>query len=134
MVTKRLPEHLLRRRKAPTDCAKCGGPFSTRSYEERSGRVRIRRFCPVCKSADTKTWNQINPEKRRSHKAVEVALARGEISRRACERCGELDAQAHHYKMPLEIMWLCPKHHAERHMELRAAKKKPPSQRNETAA
>jgi hypothetical protein len=36
-----------------------------------------------------------------------------EIIRKPCEVCGELKSQAHHedYRKPLEVRWLCFKHH-----------------------
>lgn len=45
-----------------------------------------------------------------------AAIARGEIKKEPCEICGDV-AQAHHdnYNYPLEVRWLCCKHHAEWH-------------------
>jgi len=46
------------------------------------------------------------------------ALAKGMIKRMPCEVCGTTKSQAHHYdyNKPLDVMWLCKKHHAEWHM------------------
>lgn len=59
------------------------------------------------------------PEKKAAHAAVKYALKTGELERKPCERCGA-KAEAHHddYNKPLEVMWLCRIHHAERHREL----------------
>lgn len=41
-----------------------------------------------------------------------------------CEVCGStVRIHAHHgdYTKPLEVKWLCPKHHAEEHKAMRAA-------------
>lgn len=62
------------------------------------------------------------PEKRRAHKLVERAKARGEISQQDCETCGNHKSQAHHddYSRPLDIRWLCYPCHAEVHRLLDA--------------
>ena len=68
-------------------------------------------------------WQAKNGEKRAAHKAVERALRIGEMVAQPCERCGtDHNVHAHHddYARPLEVKWLCPLHHGERHRELRA--------------
>lgn len=69
-----------------------------------------------------KTWAERNPRKR----AAEITFGnwiryRPEI-RKPCEVCGETDrVHGHHenYDEPLNVKWLCPKHHSERHKEMR---------------
>jgi hypothetical protein len=71
----------------------------------------------------SKTWNEKNREKRRAQKMVENAIARGKMNRMPCEICGATEhVHAHHddYSRPLDVMWLCAKHHKERHKELAA--------------
>lgn len=51
-------------------------------------------------------------------------MLRGDLTPQPCQRCGDaVGVHAHHddYSQPLAVMWLCPKHHRERHRELRAA-------------
>lgn len=57
-----------------------------------------------------------NPVKRAAHIAVGNALRDGKLKRQPCEVCGAI-AQAHHcdYSKPLDVRWLCTKHHAEWH-------------------
>lgn len=64
----------------------------------------------------------IYPEKYAARKKVETALKWGKIEKRLCERCGSAVVHAHHedYSKPLDVMWLCPLHHKQRHAELRA--------------
>lgn len=66
-----------------------------------------------------KQWKLNNPEKTKAHKAVSNALKSGKIHRHPCFICGN-KAQAHHddYSKPLEVIWLCTKHHAERHIQI----------------
>lgn len=62
------------------------------------------------------------PEKYKAHSAVQYALRSGQLKRKPCERCGSLRVHGHHddYSKPLDVTWLCPKHHKERHKELDA--------------
>lgn len=66
-------------------------------------------------------WAAKNGHKRAAQITMGNAIRDGKLKRQPCERCGSLRAQGHHedYSKPLEVMWLCPKHHGERHMELR---------------
>lgn len=45
------------------------------------------------------------------------ALKSKKIERKPCEICGEGPAEAHHcdYNRPLDVMWLCKRHHREWH-------------------
>lgn len=54
---------------------------------------------------------------RLARQAVRWAIARGELIRGKCEVCGTDKTQAHHddYSMPLEVRWLCRKHHCQEH-------------------
>ena len=56
------------------------------------------------------------PEKERARQLLQYAVKIGSITRLPCEVCGQL-AQGHHedYLKPLEVTWLCPLHHAEKH-------------------
>lgn len=59
-----------------------------------------------------KAWIQRNPEKRKAHNAVHTALKSGKLIKQTCY-CGESKVEAHHkdYSKPLEVTWLCKKHH-----------------------
>lgn len=47
---------------------------------------------------------------------------RRKLKKQPCEVCGKFPAQAHHhdYSKPLDVNWLCTRHHADKHMELTA--------------
>ena len=50
-----------------------------------------------------------------------VYLKRGKLVRQPCQVCGSQDSVMHHedYDKPLEVTWLCLKHHLERHEALK---------------
>ena len=56
---------------------------------------------------------------------LKYAVASGKMSRGLCEFDGCLDPMTHghheDYSKPLEVRWLCRKHHAQRHRELEGA-------------
>jgi uncharacterized OB-fold protein len=65
----------------------------------------------------SKRWRVANPEKTIAHRLVRDEVKAGRLVRGVCERCGRTDAHAHHddYSKPLDVRWLCPKHHKEHH-------------------
>ena len=48
-----------------------------------------------------------------------LAVKRGKLKVGVCEVCGSTDVHGHHddYSKPLEVRWLCPKHHRQWHAE-----------------
>lgn len=48
-------------------------------------------------------------------------VKRGKILKQPCRVCGDKEAQGHHedYAKPYDVIWLCRKHHAQRHTEMR---------------
>lgn len=61
-----------------------------------------------------KKWRENNPEKNKAHKKVFVELRAGRMTKGKCF-CGETKVEAHHedYSKPLDVIWLCKKHHIE---------------------
>ena len=49
------------------------------------------------------------------------AIKMGKLVKEPCEVCGELKVHAHHddYTKPLQVRWLCQKHHTELHEKLK---------------
>ena len=68
-----------------------------------------------------KEWSKRNPIKQRAQQKVGQAVLRGKLKRLPCQVCGEVKVHAHHadYSKPLEVIWLCPVHHAAEHRRLR---------------
>lgn len=60
---------------------------------------------------------QRSPEKCAARQAVGNAIRDGRFAKLPCEVCGSVDSQAHHedYSRPLDVRWLCFKHHRETH-------------------
>lgn len=63
-----------------------------------------------------------NPKKYKAHSMVSWALRNGELVKKNCEVCGSKKTEAHHdnYNKPLEVRWLCDRHHKEWHRNNRA--------------
>lgn len=61
------------------------------------------------------------PEKSLARTALGNAVRDGTVIKTPCRVCGSFDSEGHHddYSKPLDVIWLCPKHHAERHVQLR---------------
>ena len=57
------------------------------------------------------------PEKEKAKSALNGAVASGKIRRQPCAVCGNSKSEGHHedYSKPLDVVWLCKKHHAYRH-------------------
>jgi hypothetical protein len=60
------------------------------------------------------------PEKRIAHYMIYNHVKSGKIKRLPCEICGDINSQAHHpdYSKPLDVVWLCVKHHVEESIKL----------------
>jgi hypothetical protein len=58
----------------------------------------------------------------RAQELCNRAIRRGELIRQThCEKCGSttrVDAHHEDYEKPLEVMWLCRRHHVRRHFEM----------------
>ena len=62
-------------------------------------------------------WRRNNREKQKAHALVANAINKGLLEKGPCEECGFLIVEGHHddYSKPLEVRWLCVKHHNEHH-------------------
>jgi hypothetical protein len=60
------------------------------------------------------------PEKNKARELVHRALKKNKIIKLPCEICGDSKSFAHHndYSKPLEVIWLCKKHHNDIHQVL----------------
>jgi hypothetical protein len=55
---------------------------------------------------------------------IKRKITSGEIAKKDCEVCGNGKTQGHHedYSKPFDLVWLCVRHHQDRHIHLRNAK------------
>jgi len=114
-------------------CPECGKPFLTDRWRIRLGRAKhCSKACasnarrgtkhPLWKGGSTKpsvkNWRKKNPAKYRAQNSLRVAVHEGRITKLPCAICGTTkNVHGHHdnYDKPLEVVWLCHKHHMERH-------------------
>lgn len=73
-------------------------------------------------AASIRSYRTRFPEKSFAHNVLNSALRDGKITRGPCEVCGNPRTQAHHddYLKPLEVRWLCSRHHADHHRRQRS--------------
>ena len=66
------------------------------------------------------------PNKWDARHKLHMAVKNGKVKKQPCEVCGSDESEAHHieYEKPLEVKWLCRKHHHETHMKIRFPKGK----------
>ena len=71
-------------------------------------------------------WRKNHPKLAKAHNAVARAIAKKQLIQQPCSVCGILQSEAHHpdYDAPLEVVWLCRKHHSELHNQIRKNKRK----------
>lgn len=90
-----------------------------RSYDKRRNKTPERKTAFANKQ---RAMRSRNPSMMAAHNAVARAIKSGELSRPdKCSRCESREMiQAHHddHTKVLDIMWLCPVCHAQRHIEI----------------
>lgn len=61
------------------------------------------------------------PEKQKARSMVSQAVKKGILKREPCQVCNKEKSEGHHpdYSKPLEVMWLCKKHHVEEHSKIK---------------
>jgi hypothetical protein len=91
-----------------------------RDYDRRRGKKpeRIKHSTEM-----TRRWRAEDSRRQSAHLAVARAIYAGSLEKKDCCRCGRHDSWAHHenYDRPLDVMWLCPVCHKQRHKELAIA-------------
>jgi len=71
-----------------------------------------------------RAWLLKNKHKRKAHRAVEYARKVGWLTKLPCHVCKNPNTHAHHddYDRPLDVIWLCPQCHKDRHKMLKEAR------------
>lgn len=64
-----------------------------------------------------------HPDRACARRKIRHEIEMGRIVRLPCEVCGEVKTHAHHdnYSQPLNVRWLCRKHHDEHHAKATSA-------------
>jgi hypothetical protein len=95
-----------------------------RQRTDQPDRVEMRRayrITPEAKCQAMARYTAKFPEKYTARNIVNAAIRDGKLKVQPCERCGYgIGVHAHHedYSKPLEVVWLCRRHHGERHREI----------------
>lgn len=74
------------------------------------------------RTKQSRNWRD-KPEnmiKKSAHQKVNIQIKKGYIKKLPCEVCNKFPSMAHHddYSKPLDIRWLCAKHHYDHHQSL----------------
>jgi len=107
-------------------CKECAKADVTKRYYDPVARLRIvayerARFKDPKRKAKILTYTRSRrsrvPEKCQAYRELRAALRKGILERLPCQVCGEKKSQAHHtdYSKPLDVLWLCFRHHREAH-------------------
>jgi len=96
---------------------KCLGYHKRESYKG-SGNPNWKHDSPVNNYKYKKLQKKRHPERVNARQRVYFALKNNRITKGVCEICGNEKVEAHHddYSKPLEVRWLCRKHHIEFHI------------------
>lgn len=78
---------------------------------------------PVYKAAQVKRtmeWQKRYPDKMACYRVFKRAVSSGKLVRGPCVVCGKEEVHGHHddYDKPLEVIWLCDRHHKDHHIYL----------------
>ena len=121
----------------PRICTKCGQPFIPTPGALRQRKQRCRpcrqpiekrraywkRPSPANYKAEKQRKDLHDPKMRPKFQArwkLKNAIRRGAIMPRPCYVCGNPKAHAHHhdYSKPLDVVWICSRHHFEEHRDV----------------
>ena len=88
---------------------------SYREYYQNNKEDVLKRHSEYSKSGRKKS--KVDKYKNRARTKLRYEVKMGRIKRGVCEKCGDPNTDAHHedYTKPLDVRWLCRKHHMEQH-------------------
>ena len=111
-------------------CRKC------KKLDDRNYSRRYREEFPEWKKKDNKRNAELisklvkkyykkYPERKKAQEIFNREIKKGKIKRQSCVICGKPNAYGHHpdYSKPLEVIWLCQKHHKRLHSFLKSKQK-----------
>jgi hypothetical protein len=92
-----------------------------------NGKAGLRPACRECERLRKRKYPKItakktrpyisSPEATRARGVIRELVRQGRLKRPPCSVCGQANAEAHHedYSRPLDVKWLCHRHHCEHH-------------------
>jgi hypothetical protein len=97
-----------KRNKRATYCKQC-----EKIYKETKRKKGIFKINHEKRKEDSIKYNLKYPQKKKSCQSLRNAISSGKIKKGRCEICGCINVHGHHddYSNPLDVIWLCPKHH-----------------------
>lgn len=89
-----------------------------KAYEKKRFQTEERKLKAL--EYQRKHRQETNPEKYIARNAVNNAVRDGKLIKEPCEVCKDPNSQGHHtdYNKPLEVTWLCFRHHRKAHGQL----------------
>tara|TARA_R100001530_G_scaffold12904_2_gene11999 strand:- start:3978 stop:4412 length:435 start_codon:yes stop_codon:yes gene_type:complete len=84
--------------------------YEKRRTQTKERKLQLRRY--------KRKSNLKFPGKQKARMKVNRYLRSGKLIKGACETCGDKEVEAHHpdYRKPLDVIWLCKKHHLQQHI------------------
>lgn len=83
----------------------------------RAARIAMEFYGPTVQERINQRRQKLKTLKKAFYRVVADAKKRGLIEKQPCEVCGQTKSESHHddEKKPLEVRWLCKKHHVAWH-------------------
>lgn len=105
---------------AKSPCSKrCRDVLYNRKYRQRPDVKRRRSENMLARRRESEEERM----KVAARRALYYAIEKGRMQKGHCEVCGAIKVEAHHddYSKPLDVRWLCNRHHIEVHAMMKAA-------------
>ena len=110
-------------------CRYCGSSRPTYDFGPRKGgRNGLKSYCKQCEATRRRDYRATmscrgtKTDKQNAYREYRAAIKSGELQRGPCSVCGTtVNVHGHHpdYSKPLDVVWLCSKHHCEEHVRRR---------------
>ena len=108
-------------------CSKCGIDKEPDDFHpDKSKKDGLVSHCKVCRKEYMRKWTKANSQysrdrwvndrqKLQARSDARHAVRDGVLIKQPCEVCGSIEVVKHHddYSKPLDVRWLCRKHHDE---------------------
>lgn len=106
------------------DCAKCKrNAYMSEWYRRPGNAEKVRGWVRRYREKNAEVVRE--KDRARGYRVYDAAKVRARaltrtLDRQPCSECGAEPADAHHpdYTKPLEVVWLCRKHHGEAHRKV----------------